>query len=473
MTTLIPKFDFKNGGLTPAGAVNRPINEKLEEFISVKDFGAIGDGVTDDTIAIQNAINAVQAKKGGVVYLPTGNYLVTDELSTTDTELPITIQGSGAYTTAKGTAISWSGGNAKTVFKMPSYGAIKDLYIENINASTSVAAVAFAGTSSSDDRSYGFISNVIVKQFYLGFFLNFAWNVNFYSTKALYCDVGYSIRTEANACTFTGCQAAVCGVGITDDGGTGARGLVWTGGSIELSTTTGIKFDSATESSAWVFDGVYFEGNYRTAILAKDITIRDPFINGDGGSGTRPPIQIAGSRGVIISGVYDVDVTSLFEFTGADAAYIGNSVYVTSRYSPSSVQNSIYNNPNAITLGWLDPTCYVQLQTDWANASSAQLNTVSVIGMNYELRERKVIAAKLVVNQQIVVSGTATFTVGYNSPNYDNVATKTFNANVNVGVYDIPLASGAATSYESNTYTYFATGTAETSGSYAFLLYFA
>ena len=40
MSTLIPKFDFKNGESTPTGAVNRFINEKLQEFVSVLDFGA-------------------------------------------------------------------------------------------------------------------------------------------------------------------------------------------------------------------------------------------------------------------------------------------------------------------------------------------------------------------------------------------------------------------------------------------------
>lgn len=63
-------------------------------FANVKDFGAVGDGVTDDTAAIQAAINYAQANISppglttasagpGAVYFPAGAYKVTDQLLVT------------------------------------------------------------------------------------------------------------------------------------------------------------------------------------------------------------------------------------------------------------------------------------------------------------------------------------------------------------------------------------------------------
>ena len=53
------------------------INAKLAEWVSVKDFGAAGDGVTDDTAAIEAAIAAATTAKTTLVF-PSGTYkLVT------------------------------------------------------------------------------------------------------------------------------------------------------------------------------------------------------------------------------------------------------------------------------------------------------------------------------------------------------------------------------------------------------------
>lgn len=61
------------------GAVARFVQDKLREFVSVKDFGAVGDGVTDDTTAIQAAINSLGAG-GGVVNFPPGVYLISSTI---------------------------------------------------------------------------------------------------------------------------------------------------------------------------------------------------------------------------------------------------------------------------------------------------------------------------------------------------------------------------------------------------------
>jgi parallel beta-helix repeat protein len=61
-------------GYTQGGtsAVATTVQAKLRESVSVKDFGATGDGTTDDTTAIQAAIDS-----GSTVYFPDGTYLVS------------------------------------------------------------------------------------------------------------------------------------------------------------------------------------------------------------------------------------------------------------------------------------------------------------------------------------------------------------------------------------------------------------
>ena len=66
MTTLIPKYDQ---GAT--GAVNRPINQKLAESVSVLDFGADPTGATDSSSAFQAAIAASLS-----IYIPPGTYTI-------------------------------------------------------------------------------------------------------------------------------------------------------------------------------------------------------------------------------------------------------------------------------------------------------------------------------------------------------------------------------------------------------------
>lgn len=77
----------KDGGIqtgaTPSVPVERTIQEKLDDIVSVRDFGAAGDG-TDQTLAIQRAVDQLYlgASKGLAsgrpkLYMPEGEYLIS------------------------------------------------------------------------------------------------------------------------------------------------------------------------------------------------------------------------------------------------------------------------------------------------------------------------------------------------------------------------------------------------------------
>jgi len=100
---LIGTYDNVLGGIDsssviyqPAGtnAVTTNVQSKLRQTISVKDFGAVGDGVTDDTTAIQNAFNYVSGKANFELEITDGTYLVSSV--TLSNANAISIKGGGA-----------------------------------------------------------------------------------------------------------------------------------------------------------------------------------------------------------------------------------------------------------------------------------------------------------------------------------------------------------------------------------------
>lgn len=66
---------YKQGS---TGSVATTVQTKLRETVSVKDFGAVGNGVTDDTAAIQAAIDA-----GKNLFFPAGTYIVSSTITAT------------------------------------------------------------------------------------------------------------------------------------------------------------------------------------------------------------------------------------------------------------------------------------------------------------------------------------------------------------------------------------------------------
>jgi hypothetical protein len=80
------------------------------DSVNVKDFGATGDGTTDDTVAVQAAIDSIP--NGGTIYFPPGTYRIARTVGTNDswglkvTANNITLMGNDAYLRRYDTDIS-------------------------------------------------------------------------------------------------------------------------------------------------------------------------------------------------------------------------------------------------------------------------------------------------------------------------------------------------------------------------------
>jgi hypothetical protein len=95
------------GALTVAlgGTARAATVSASPQWYDVRSYGAVGDGVADDTTSLQNTIAAAAAAGGGTVYLPTGKYKISSPL-VISTGLRITGDGQKASIISSTTASS-------------------------------------------------------------------------------------------------------------------------------------------------------------------------------------------------------------------------------------------------------------------------------------------------------------------------------------------------------------------------------
>jgi len=152
-----------------AGATSRTLQNKLRDTVSVKDFGAVGDGVADDTAAIQAAITT-----GLNVFIPAGDYKITSTINAipaSSTNTPArTIYGVGENSNIVATSITGAAISAVGTTQTPltvAYGnelrdfrisgtATTGLYVKNYIESVihNVVVRGFTG-------SYGYVFNQV------------------------------------------------------------------------------------------------------------------------------------------------------------------------------------------------------------------------------------------------------------------------------------------------------------------------
>lgn len=139
-TSLGAGFQYKES----TGATARNYVDWLgETIVSVKDFGALGDGTTDDTTACQAASDRVEARGGGWVYWPKGTYKITAPI-TVDT-VGVCWKGSGRTSIIKNFGTTTAAVSINVGSAVDSKIIIKDLAITASTTSSGAALTVANG----------------------------------------------------------------------------------------------------------------------------------------------------------------------------------------------------------------------------------------------------------------------------------------------------------------------------------------
>lgn len=259
------------------------INNNIKQF-NVKDFGAVGDGVTDDTDSIQATFDAAltyarstgpATESGATVYFPTGEYKILDSISfnseyTYSYVRDITIKGDGPSS-----IISCEASRAGLKLRHLSEWKIQDLSIYG-DGSTFGSGASNTGVSGAVElymSNYGTMDNVQIQ--YHGsngiIAIDGNWG-NAINNSVIIHNDGDGINfvsdntqdnsgNNGNALSLTN---TVCSNNADDGVEWAALGLNIAGGSYELNKGTGIQIGSeaTTDDSYGInISGVYFETN--------------------------------------------------------------------------------------------------------------------------------------------------------------------------------------------------------------------
>jgi parallel beta-helix repeat protein len=166
-----------------SGTALRTVQAKLRETVSVKDFGAVGDGVTNDSAAIQSAIASSRS-----IFFPAGNYLVTTLITINATD--IKLHGVGA-------ASKITSATLKNVIRLATLNraVFEDLAFETTvsNATENVYGVVWAENDALKDVSF------LRCHF-------FAPNANTNGVKIINQDTDISDQVRFIECRFEGIQ---------------------------------------------------------------------------------------------------------------------------------------------------------------------------------------------------------------------------------------------------------------------------
>lgn len=221
---------------------------------NVKSYGAVGDGTTDDTTSIQNALAAIPSG-GGVLYFPAGIYKYTG--STLTFTKPVTVLGDGgnieyridASHTPSASTIEFDNATG-TLFDLHVGGcAFRDIGLNNTTTATAGAAILQSASGLCAFTKYHHLS---VTGFYIGVDVQ-AGAMNRFDGCLFLNQYNYGIKLRnislpdsgdhcISDCNFLGLNTTNAGVRIESGGGPkiiNSKFIQFANG-IDVSATAGI-----------------------------------------------------------------------------------------------------------------------------------------------------------------------------------------------------------------------------------------
>ena len=229
---------------TPAGtgAVPATVQTKLRETVSVKDFGAVGDGVADDTAAINSAIEAQQTN-GGAVRIPAGTYKISSTI-TLRRNVPFIGDGSTSVTFEySGSSFAMQVGDA--AFRQTSDGTRQGWTLKGFKLTgTSSASAGIFLCNCHGDHFEDIVVNGFTQTGAEGFLATGTPSVVGESSPSSVVGLFY--------CTFRDCYSFNNHVGIIFTGVTGegtANSNLWIGGAIRQNIGANVEFAAESNSN--------------------------------------------------------------------------------------------------------------------------------------------------------------------------------------------------------------------------------
>ena len=144
-------FPGDSVSFTPAGtgAVTTTIQNKAREIVSVKDFGALGDGIHDDTQAVQYGIDFINSIGGGELHFPAGKYSIKSAKITLKDKVQLVGAGSQCTTLDFSEQSSWASSEGFIKIQGTGLGTLKTVGVDSQEGQSTIS-VASSGFSDGD-----------------------------------------------------------------------------------------------------------------------------------------------------------------------------------------------------------------------------------------------------------------------------------------------------------------------------------